>query len=143
MDLLFSVKFDGSKPRYINRYSPERTAQTIAEIKNLFHLIEFVPFIVCIKVLPFNGFTRKTNAMMPATKGISKRSKPILELKPNTLISDGFAAIFETTSGLDAALTPYAINNGIAPIVFDTINIAANITIYLQKLFFPLNADSR
>jgi hypothetical protein len=35
------------------------------------------------------------------------------------------------------------ISNGTAPIVFDTIRTAANITIYLQKLFLPVNVDSR
>ena len=49
----------------------------------------------------------------------------------------------ENISGFDTDLISRPISRGKAPIVFDTINTAAIITIYLQKLFFPVNDDSR
>jgi hypothetical protein len=82
------------------------------------------------------------NAAKPTTKGNIIIRNTTLELSPNTLISLGFAAIRASVPGSDA-FKAKEISIGIPPIVFDTINIEATITTYRQKLFLPLNVDSR
>jgi hypothetical protein len=114
-----------------------------AEIKNLFHLIFPVPFIVSFSVLRFKGLTKRINAANPAIKGNSIIRRPAFGSRPSTLKSSGLADSCENTSGFDADFITNEIINGIAPIVLEAIRIRTNITIYLQKLFLPLNADSR
>ena len=114
-----------------------------AEIKNRFHLILPVPFIVILIVLLFNGLTSKTSTASPAKNGRSINIRNIFGSKPKALKSLELAANCDTASGLDTDFIPTAIIRGKPPIIFDAIRIAAIITIYLQRLFFPKNVDSR
>jgi hypothetical protein len=68
---------------------------------------------------------------------------PIIGLKPIMLKSFGLAVNCENTDGFEPDFNEMEIIKGIAPIVFATIRITANIKIYLQKLFLPVNVDSR
>ena len=75
--------------------------------------------------------------------GKSIRTNPTFGLSPITLRSFGLAASCVNTAGFESDFISVAISKGIAPIVFDTIRTTANITMYLQKLFLPVNVDSR
>jgi hypothetical protein len=94
-------------------------------------------------VLLFKGLTRRIKAISPAINGKSIITNPASGLSPITLKSLGLAAICENTAGFEIDFISMEISKGTAPIVFDTIRTAANITIYLQKLFLPVNVDSR
>jgi hypothetical protein len=68
---------------------------------------------------------------------------PIIGFSPITLKSFGLEAYCENTDGFDPDFKNKEINNGIAPREFAAIRITTIIKIYLQKLFLPLNVDSR
>jgi hypothetical protein len=69
--------------------------------------------------------------------------RPMFGSSPKTPRSFGFFAISDTIEGSEAAFEMYPISKGMAPTVFVAISITANITIYLQALFFPVKDDSR
>jgi len=121
----------------------ESPSQTAAEIRNRFHLIFLVPFIVLLTVRECNGLTNSRKADNPAINGNNSITNKVFELKPKTLKSFGLFESRENISGFDADFKPIAMSNGKAPIVLDTIRTTATITKYLQKLFFPENVDSR
>jgi hypothetical protein len=121
----------------------ESINQTPADVKNLSHLIFPVPLMVILRVRLFNGLTRRIKAANPAINGKSIITRPAFVLRPIMLKSLGLAAICENTAGFEPDFINMAISNGMAPIVFDTIRTTANIIIYLQKLFLPVNVDSR
>jgi hypothetical protein len=82
-------------------------------------------------------------AKRPIIKGTIIIIKPIFGLTPKILKSLGLAESCEYTAGFEADLLNTAISKGMAPIVFDTIKTTANIRIYRQKAFLPVNVDSR
>jgi hypothetical protein len=82
------------------------------------------------------------NAVNPAMKGNIIIRNITFELSPNTLRSIGLAAIRASVPGSEA-FKANEISIGILPIVFDTIKTDTTIIMYLQKLFLPLNDDSR
>jgi hypothetical protein len=100
--------------------------------------------IVCyLYHLLFNGLIRKINAASPAIKGNSIAISPIFGSRPTILRSLGLAESCENRSGFDADLSTIATSRGNAPIVLETIRIIANMRIYRQTLFFPVNDASR
>jgi hypothetical protein len=103
-----------------------------ADIKNLDHLICFVPLIVILSVRLFNGLISRIKAVSPAIKGNNIIISPVFGSRPRTLKSLGLAVSCLNTSGFDNDFKASAISSGRAPIVLATIMIAANITIYLQ-----------
>jgi hypothetical protein len=85
----------------------------------------------------------KIKAINPATKGKISITNPAVGFIPRRLRSFGFAENCAKMAGFDNDLIAIAISKGIAPIVFETMRTDANITIYRQRLFFPLTDDSR
>ena len=122
---------------------PDNISQTVADIKNLAHLILRVPFMVILKVLLCIGLTSNAKAARPAINGKSIIMSPVTGSNPIMLKSFGFAASSEITVGSEPDFNIRAISKGNAPMVFDIMRMTASITIYLQKLFLPVNADSR
>jgi hypothetical protein len=118
-------------------------SHTNAEIKNLFHLIFFVPFMVIFIVLLFNGLTSRINANSPAINGNIIIMKLTFGSSPRILRSFGLAANWENTAGFVVDFRNKTTSSGTEPILLAAIRTATSIITYLQKLFLPAKVDSR
>jgi hypothetical protein len=76
-------------------------------------------------------------------KGNIINKNPVFGLTPIIPKLLGLAENCENTVGFDPSFDKRVISTGTAPIVFATIKTTANIKKYLQKLFLPVNVDSR
>ena len=127
-DVLLREKLAGSTLRKNKKYNSERISQIRAEIKNLFHLMDPVPFKVNLNVLLFNGLIRNVKATSAAIKGKIIKAKLVKGSIPRRVRSLGLAAKSLTTRGSETVLTAIARNTGKAPIVLATTITAASIT---------------
>ncbi len=96
-----------------------------------------------LSLLPLRGLTSRIKATNPAIKGNSIIARTTFELSPRRLKSFGWAASPDNIPGSVSDLNIAATNRGMAPMLFDTRNTVINMTAYRQKLFLPVNDDSR
>jgi hypothetical protein len=111
----------------MNIYKAERLTHTKAEIMNLLHLKESVPFIVAVKVLLFKGFMRSRKVNNPIIKGNNNISRFKFGSYPRGLRSFGFSDKMLIISGSAMVFNPIAISRGIAPMVLVAVKIAISI----------------
>jgi hypothetical protein len=94
-------------------------------------------------VLLFRGLTSRIKVINPAKNGNIIMMNTLIGPNPIMLKSFGLAENCEKTDGFEKDFINIERSKGIAPTVFAAIRITANINIYLQKPFLPLNVDSR